>query len=168
MKRAGTVPLVTQPERAPNPAIRVSMLPRDTNAHGTIFGGQVLAWIDLCAAICAQRHAGVVGVTAGVDELNFQRPIKVGQVVRLEARVTCTFRTSFEIRVVVHGEDSLKPETWLCVEAFMTFVAIDPEGRPVQVPQLVCESQEDRALAHDASERRRLRLERRAARAHKG
>ena len=144
------------------------VLPTHANALGNVFGGQILAWMDICAAICAQRHAGVVSVTAGVDELNFQRPIKVGQVVRLEARVTCTFRTSFEIRVVVHGEGLLKPETWLCVEAFMTFVAIDPEGRPVQVPQLVCESQEDRALAHDASERRRLRLERRAARAHKG
>ena len=107
-------------------------------------------------------------MTAGVDELNFQRPIKVGQVVRLEARVTCTFRTSFEIRVVVHGEDTLKPETGLCVEAFMTFVAIDNENQPVQVPQLVAETPEDKALAHDAAERRRLRLQRRAARAHKG
>lgn len=162
--------LRTSPQRSADSRTTMTefVLPTHANALGNVFGGQILAWMDICAAICAQRHAGVVGVTAGVDELNFQRPIKVGQVVRLEARVTCTFRTSFEIRVVVHGEDSLKPETWLCVEAFMTFVAIDNASQPVQVPQLVCETPEDEALAHDATERRRLRLQRRAARAHKG
>jgi acyl-CoA hydrolase len=144
------------------------VLPTHANALGNVFGGQILAWMDICAAICAQRHAGVIGVTAGVDELSFQRPIKVGQVVRLDARITCTFKTSFEIRVVVHGEDCFTPETWLCVEAFLTFVAIDQDNRPVPVPQLILETPEDLALAHDASERRRLRLERRAVRAHKG
>lgn len=83
------------------------------------------------------------------------------------ACVTCTFRTSFKIRVVVHGEDAINSETWLCVEAFVTFVAIDHTSQPVQVPQLVCETPEDAALAYDATMRRRLRLQHRAARAYR-
>ncbi len=144
------------------------VLPTHANALGNVFGGQILAWMDICAAICAQRHSNLVAVTAGVDDLSFERPIKVGQVVRLDARVTATFKSSFEVKVVVHGEDPLASETWLCVEAFLTFVAIDASGHPAAVPQLLCETPEDEALERDAVERRRQRLERRTARATRG
>ena len=93
------------------------VLPTHANALGSVFGGQVMAWIDLCGAICAQRHTGRIAITAGMDELSFERPIKVGQVVRLRARVTATFRTSLELLVVAEGEDAVAGETWPCVSA---------------------------------------------------
>src|SRR4051812_22180327 len=104
------------------------VLPTHANAVGNVFGGQILAWIDLCAAICAQRHTGQMAITAGVDELAFAKPIKVGQVVRLEARVTAAFRTSVEILVEVEGEEATSGARWPCVTAFVTYVAVDERG----------------------------------------
>src|SRR5690349_16278887 len=101
------------------------VLPTHANALGNVFGGQVLAWVDLCAAICAQRHTGRIAITAGIDELSFEQPIQVGQVVRLLARVTGTFRTSLEILVHVEGENAMTGERWTCVTAFVTYVAVD-------------------------------------------
>ncbi|EYF08613.1 acyl-CoA thioesterase [Chondromyces apiculatus] len=140
------------------------VLPTHTNALGTIFGGQVLAWIDLCAAICAQRHTGRTVITAGIDDLSFDRSILVGQVVRLHAKVTATFRTSLEILVMVQGEDATRGDVWPTVTAFVTFVAVDAAMRPVPVPPLLVEGHEERRLAEAAAERR----ERRLARRHQG
>lgn len=137
------------------------VLPTHTNALGTMFGGQVLAWIDLCAAICAQRHTGRTVITAGIDDLSFERPIKVGQVARISARVTATFRSSLEILVAVEGEDAMTGEVWPTVSAFVTFVAVDAEMRPTAVPPLSVESEEERRLAAAAAERRAHRLARR-------
>jgi len=157
--------LKTTPQRAADSLTTMTeyVLPTHANALGNVFGGQILAWMDLCAAICAQRYAGVIAVTASIDELGFQRPIKIGQVVLLEARITATFKSSFEIKLVVHGEDSFVPETWVCVEAFTTFVAIDKDGKPVPVPQLITSTPEEKAMEQAAQERRRLRLARRKA-----
>jgi acyl-CoA hydrolase len=137
------------------------VLPAHTNALGTVFGGQVLAWVDLCAAICAQRHAGCVMITAGIDDLSFERGVRAGQVVRLEARVTAAFRTSIEIRVDVEGEDAMTGERWPCVGAFVTFVAVDGDLKPTAVPPLLLETDDERALAAHAAERRAHRLARR-------
>ena len=137
------------------------VLPTHANALGNVFGGQILAWMDICAAICAQRHAGMVAVTAGIDDLAFEQPIKLGQVVKLEARVTAAFRTSLEIEVRVDGEDAATGVTWPCVTAFLTFVALDREGRRSEVPPLACETEEERARQTDAGERRAHRLSRR-------
>ena len=101
------------------------VLPQHANALGTVFGGQIMAWVDLCAAICSQRHSGKVTVTAFVDDVKFQEPVKIGEVVRLKARVTATFRTSMEIEVVVQGEDPRTQRVWPCVDALLVFVAID-------------------------------------------
>lgn len=139
------------------------VLPTHANALGTIFGGQVLAWIDLCAAICAQRHTGRTVITAGIDDLSFDHGIKVGQVARLTARVTAAFRTSLEILVSVEGEDAMTGEVWPTVTAFVTFVAVDEQRRPAPVPPLVLETDEDRRLAEAAAERRARRLARRHA-----
>ncbi len=141
------------------------VLPTHTNVYGTVFGGQIMAWIDLCAAICAERHCGAHAVTAGVDDLAFQRPVRVGQVVRLRARVTATFRSSLEIFVDVEGEDPVAGERWPCVSAWLTFVAVGADGAHVEVPPLAIETDEDRALRADAEERRRTRLERARRRA---
>jgi acyl-CoA hydrolase len=134
------------------------VLPTHANPLGGVFGGQVVAWIDLCAAICAQRHTGRIVTTAGIDELSFERPIKVGQVAQLTARVTAAFRTSVEVLVRVDGEDATTGERWPCVSAFVTFVAVDDALRPTAVPPLAARTDEDRALAEAAAERRARRL----------
>ncbi len=140
------------------------VLPTHANALGTVFGGQILAWIDLCAAICAQRHAGRLAVTAEFDDVMFQAPIAVGQVVLLSARVTAAFRTSVEIQVDVQGEDAQSGRRWSCASAFVTFVAIEIVGgqrKPAIIPPLVLETDEERRLHVEATERRAQRLSRR-------
>jgi acyl-CoA hydrolase len=139
------------------------VLPTHANALGGVFGGQILAWVDVCAAICAQRYTGRMAVTAAVDELSFEKPIKVGQVVRLTARVTAAFRTSIEILVSVEGEEATTGARWPCVTAFVTYVAVDEQSLPVAVPGLELVSEDERALAAAASERREKRLARRRA-----
>lgn len=136
------------------------VLPTHANALGNVFGGQVLAWMDICAAICAQRHCGTVAVTAGIDDLAFEGPVRVGHVLRLNARISAAFRTSVEVHVVVEGEDASTGRTWPCVQAFLSFVAIDSYGKPVPVPPLLVETDEARVMAEAASERRAHRLKR--------
>lgn len=136
------------------------VLPQHANALGNVFGGQIMAWVDLCAAICAQRHSGRMAVTAFVDDLKFEMPVRVGEVVRLDAKITATFRTSMEIEVVVEGEDAASGRRWLCVRAWLTFVAIDETGRPVVVPSLITDTPElerDQA-AGEARRAARLRV----------
>lgn len=134
------------------------VLPQHTNALGGVFGGQIMAWIDLCAAICAQRHSGRMAVTAFVDDLAFQLPVRVGEVVRLEARITATFHTSMEIQVVVEGEDATTGRRWPCVTALLTFVAIDETRKPTPVPPLRLDSDEVRASQTAGEARRSARL----------
>lgn len=137
------------------------VLPQHANVYGTVFGGQIMAWVDLCAAICAQRHAGRPCVTAFVDDLLFTRPVRVGQVVRLRAHVTATFRTSMEIEVSVRGEDTVTGEQWPTVECRATFVAMSDERKPARIPPLLLETDADRAAQAAAEERRRARLAKR-------
>jgi len=139
------------------------VLPTHANAMGNVFGGQILAWMDLCAAICAQRHTSRIAITAGIDDLSFEGPIQVGQVVRLRALVTATFRTSLEIEVVVEGEEPTTKQTWPCCSAFLTFVAVDEARKPTAIPQLHVSTDDERERATAAQERRADRL----ARAHK-
>jgi len=134
------------------------VLPQHANALGNVFGGQIMAWVDLCGAICAQRHCGEMAVTAFVDDLKFVRPVKVGEVVQLRARVTATFRTSMELEVNVHGENSRTRERWPCVDAFVVFVAIDAAGTPVPVPALLLDSDEIRGSQTAGERRRQSRL----------
>lgn len=140
------------------------VLPTHANALGTVFGGQILAWIDLCAAICAQRHARHQAVTAEFDDVTFKAPIAVGQVVLLRAEVTAAFRTSLEILVDVQGEDAPSGRRWPCAQAYVTFVAIEDVGgqrKPALVPPLLLDTDEERLRNAEANERRRLRLARR-------
>jgi acyl-CoA hydrolase len=137
------------------------VLPQHANIGGTVFGGQIMAWVDLCAAICAQRHAARPCVTAFVDDLLFKRPVRVGQVVRLRAHVTATFRTSMEIDVAVLGEDTITGEQWPTVACRIVFVAMDEQRVPTPVPPLLLETDADRAAQAAAEERRRARLAKR-------
>jgi acyl-CoA hydrolase len=134
------------------------VLPNDANPLGYILGGTVMHLIDIAGAIASYRHTRQRVVTAAVDGLQFLHPIKVGDLIILNARVTATFRTSLEVEVRVMSERSLTGERKLTSHAYLTFVAIDADGRRVEIPDLVLESDEERARAAEAEERRQQRL----------
>ncbi|MCC6164312.1 MAG: acyl-CoA thioesterase [Acidobacteria bacterium] len=134
------------------------VLPNDANPLGFILGGTVMHLIDIAGAIACFRHARQRVVTAAVDGLQFLHPIKVGDLIILHARVTATFRTSMEVEVRVMSEQTLTGERRLTSHAYLTFVAIDADGRRVEVPDLVPETDADRAMAAEAQVRRDQRL----------
>ena len=150
--------LAPRPQSASVTTMTEYVLPQHSNVFGGVFGGQIMAWVDLCAAMCAQRHSGRLAVTASVGNLSFARPVRVGEVVNLDARVIATFRTSMEIEVVVTGEDSRTGRTWPCVHAHAVFVAIDDQGLPAPVPPLLLDSDELRESQAAAATRRASRL----------
>jgi acyl-CoA hydrolase len=133
------------------------VLPNDTNPLGNLLGGTLMHWIDISAAIAAQRHAGRVCVTASVDELNFLHPIHLGDVVILRASVNRAFRTSMEVGVVVAAESSAG-EAVRANNAYLTFVAIDGAGRPVPVAAVIPETEDEVRRYDEALQRRDLRL----------
>jgi len=138
------------------------VLPQHANVHGSVLGGTVMHWVDLAAAIVANRHSRRPVVTAAFDEMAFLAPIQIGQVALLHARMTLADRSSMEIRVDVESEDMLSGERRRTGTAFVTFVALDPvTQRPTPVPKLIVETETERAEHAQALERRRLRLERR-------
>jgi acyl-CoA hydrolase len=136
------------------------LLPGESNALGAAFGGSVMGWIDICAAVAAQRHARQVVVTASMDDLHFHAPIKVGYQVILRSRVIAAFKSSMEIGVTVHAENPLTGERQLTTSALLTFVALDKDGKKLPVPPLLCETEAERTAAADAARRRAERLER--------
>lgn len=141
------------------------VLPHHANVHGSVLGGTVMHWVDLAAAIVANRHSRRPVVTAAFDEMSFLAPIQVGQVALISARMTLVDRSSMEIRVDVQSEDVLTGERRKTGTAYVTFVALDPvTRRPSPVPPLVLETDEQRAEHARATERRRLRLEHRKTR----
>jgi acyl-CoA hydrolase len=137
------------------------VLPQHANLYGTVFGGQIMAWVDLCAAICAQRHSGRPCVTAFVDDLHFRQPVRIGEVVRLRAHVVATFRTSMEIEVIVSGENTITGARWPTVDCRMTFVAMSDDLKPTPVPPVLHLTDAERADQIAAEERRRGRLAKR-------
>lgn len=134
------------------------VLPNDANPLGFILGGTVMHLIDIAGAIAGHRHTRSLLVTAAVDGLQFLHPIKVGDLIILKSRVTCTFRTSLEVEVEVYSEEILTGRRRLTSRAFLTFVAIDREGRRVPVPPLLLETDEERRKADEARARRAQRL----------
>ena len=140
------------------------VLPQHANVHGTVLGGTVMHWIDLAAAVVANRHCRLPVVTAAIDEMSFLAPILIGELALIDARITLVDRSSMEIRVDVQSENLLSGERRHTSTAFVTFVAIDPvTRRPTPVPPLALEDEAERAEHARALERRRLRLERRKA-----
>jgi acyl-CoA hydrolase len=137
------------------------VLPNDANPLGFILGGTVMHLIDIAGAIAALRHARIPMVTAEVDGLQFLHPIKVGDLIILHARVTCTFTTSLEVEVDVFSEEILTGRRTKTSHAYLTFAAFDHEGRHVPVCPLLIETDEDRQRCEDAHARRATRLERR-------
>ena len=126
-------------------AIKTSLVsPPDTNIHGTMFGGKLMAYIDDVAAIAAMRHARKLAVTASSDSVDFLHPIIEGNSVCFEAFVSYTGRTSMEVFVKVVSENMLTGDRHVCAVSFLTFVALDENGHPSEVPQVVPESEEEK------------------------
>lgn len=138
------------------------VMPPSTNAIGTVFGGQIMGWIDICAAVSAQRHCRSVVVTASFDDVHFLHPIKHGQVVILKSQVNAVFRSSMEIGTNIIVEDPFTGERKLAIRAFSTFVALDKNSsKPISCPPLITESEEEEKRERDANLRRKWRLEHR-------
>lgn len=135
------------------------VLPSHTNSLGTIFGGTVMSWIDIAAAIAAQRHANKAVVTASIDQLDFVAPIQRGWVVNLRASINHVSRSSMEVGVRVDAENPLTGEFFHTASAYLTFVALGPSGRPDPVPGLILENDEDRRRNQEAEQRRAHRLQ---------
>jgi len=140
------------------------VLPNDANPLGYILGGTVMHLIDIAGAIAAHRHTRTLLVTAAVDGLEFLHPIRVGDLIILQARVTATFTTSLEVEVEVFSEETLTGRRQLTSRAYLTFVAIMQDGRRLTVPPLLIETNDDRRKAEDALARREERLKKRRQR----
>ncbi len=134
------------------------VLPNDTNTFGNLMGGRLMYWMDIAAGIAAGRHCNTPSMTASVDNLSFKTPIKLGNVVHIEAQVCRAFNTSMEIHIRVWGEDLLHQYKYESNEAFFTFVALDPNGKPRAVPHVIPETEEEVRLYDGALRRRQLRL----------
>jgi acyl-CoA hydrolase len=134
------------------------VLPQDANVLGNILGGRVMHLVDIAGAIAAHRHCRSHVVTASVDHLDFRNPILIGELIVLKASVNRAFHTSLEVGVKVFSENVLSGERKHTTSAYLTYVAVDAEGRPIPVPPLVCETAEDRRRFRDALARRKTRL----------
>ncbi len=134
------------------------VLPSDANHMGTIFGGTVLAYIDEIAGITAMRHSKSAVVTASIDTVNFVSSAKVGDILFLEASVISTGRTSMEIFVKVETEHLETGERTLTTTSILTMVAVDENKKPIPVPGVIPETEEEKRLFSEAEKRRKQRL----------
>lgn len=134
------------------------VLPNDTNVFGNLMGGRLMYWMDIAASMAAGKHCNAPCMTASVDNLSFKNPIKLGNIVHIEAKVSRAFTTSMEIHLKVWGEDTLHQYQYESNEAYFTFVALDPNRKPRPVPQLIPETEEEKSLFAGALRRRQLRL----------
>ncbi|MCC2250779.1 acyl-CoA thioesterase [Virgibacillus sp. AGTR] len=143
-------------------AVKTShVLPPDTNSYGTLFGGKLMAHIDDVAAIAASRHARKPVVTASTDSVDFLAPVKEGHSICIEAFVTWTHKTSMEVFVKAVTEDLRTGERRVCATAFLTFVAVDEDGKPSPVPEVIPETDHEKKLHELAAVRAKQRIERR-------
>lgn len=134
------------------------VLPNHTNPHGSLFGGQLLGWIDVVGVIAAQRHSGRVVVTASVNNVSFSEPIKESDVVTLEAKVSRAFNSAMEVFVDVYVENNFTGEVTKRNEAIYTFVAVDQNGGAISVPELIPETEEEKTRYEGALRRKQLSL----------
>ncbi|MCB9562770.1 MAG: acyl-CoA thioesterase [Kofleriaceae bacterium] len=135
------------------------VMPEHTNGpSGMMFGGIMMQWIDVCAGVAAMRHAGGAAVTASIDRLDFITPVHVGEVVILQAQVNYVSRSSMEVGCRVETEDMQHRTRRYTTKAYLTFVAIDDDGRPRAVPPLERVTDDDRRRWADGDRRRLERL----------
>lgn len=134
------------------------VLPNDTNTLNNLMGGRIMHWMDIGSAIAAQKHSNRIVVTASVDNISFAKPIQLGDVVTLESSVTRAFNSSMEVYVKVRAENIPGGKSEVTHSAFLTFVAVDQGGKPIDVPEAVPETDEEKELYAGALRRRQLRL----------
>lgn len=134
------------------------ILPPDTNALGTAFGGRIMEWIDLAAAIVAQRHSNSICVTASIDDMHFIHPIKLGDVVLLHTSVNYIHKTSMEIGVKVEAENPISGKKIHTASCYLTFVALDESHHPKLVPSLICKTKDEKRRSSEGQLRRQQRL----------
>ena len=134
------------------------VLPHHTNQLGNLLGGELMHWIDICAAVSAAKHSQHVCVTASVDRIDFHHPIKLGNVVTLTASVNRAFRTSMEVGVEVYAELLTEGTKVHTNSAYLTFVSVDENGKPVETFEIVPETDEEKRRFEEALKRRENRL----------
>ena len=134
------------------------VLPNDTNNLDNLMGGRLMNWMDIIAAVAAQRHSNRTSVTASVNNVSFNNPIPRGSVVTIEANISRAFNSSMEIFLDVWAEDTLSGEKTKCNEAIYTFVAVSKLGKPVTVPEVVPETELEKTRFDGALRRRQLSL----------
>lgn len=134
------------------------VLPNDTNVFGNLMGGRLMYWMDIAAAISAHKHCNSAVVTASVDNISFENSIKLGNVVHIEAKLSRSFNSSMEVHLKVWGEDLTQQNKYKSNEAYYTFVALDKEGKPRAVPEMIAETEDEKRLFDGALRRRQLRL----------
>lgn len=139
------------------------VLPSHTNSLGSIFGGVIMSWIDICGAIAAQRHSNTTVVTASIDRLDFVAPVFNGWVVNMKSSVNLVSRTSMEVGVRVDAENPRTGEFFHTATAYLTFVALDKNGKAIPVPELILETEDEKRRNQEALKRRDSRLKLRAA-----
>lgn len=149
---------MTKPAQASLTTMTEMVFPNDTNGLNGLMGGRLLYWMDIVAAIAAQKHANSQVVTASVDNVSFSQPIKIGHVVTLRAQVTRAFTTSMEVHIEVKAEDVPQGKMIESNRAFFTMVAVSLEGQKVKVAEVVPHTEEEKALYASALRRRQLRL----------
>ena len=133
--------------------MRQMVMPGDTNAHGTIFGGVVMSWIDIAAAMCASKHCNNPVVTVHVDNIEFRSPINIGSHVLIKASMNYAGNTSMIIGVKVVSENPYTEESRMTTKAYLTFVSIDEFGKPKAVPKLKPETEDEKRRYTNAQER---------------
>ncbi|MFC3414461.1 acyl-CoA thioesterase [Algoriphagus hitonicola] len=134
------------------------VLPNDTNTLNNLMGGRLMHWMDVVAAIAAQKHSNRIVVTASADSISFKQPIALGNVVTLQSKVTRAFNSSMEVFIEVSAEDIPASKKTITHRAFFTFVAVDQNGKPIEIPEVVPETAEEIELFDGALRRRQLRL----------
>lgn len=134
------------------------VLPNDTNSFGNLMGGRLMYWMDIASALAAMKHSGAPVVTASVDNISFKNPIKLGNVVHIEAKVTRAFTTSMEVHIIVWGENVIEQNKYKSNEAYFTFVALDANSKPKTVHQVIAVTPGEKELYEGALRRRQLRL----------
>ena len=138
------------------------VLPNDTNLLGNLLGGRLMHWIDIAGAMAASRHAERIVATVALDSLDFRHPVRMGELVILKAKITWTGRTSMEVSVSVFAENIKSGKTILTNKAFITFVALDESGKPVEVPPIIPETEEEKLNFSQGELRRQERLKKKS------
>ncbi|MHB1687051.1 MAG: acyl-CoA thioesterase [Ignavibacteriaceae bacterium] len=152
-----------QPKKVSESIITMTelVLPNNTNQLGKLLGGQLMHWIDICAALCASKHSQYICVTASVDRIDFHHSINLGDAVNLVASINRVFNTSMEVGVKVFSESFREGTRVHTNTAYLTFVSVDNEGKPVKAIQAIPETEDEKRRYEEALQRREARLKNR-------